>query len=243
MRPAHPATRWRAFLRGSGSDYAAAALIGVVTFSKPTHALLMFPLVALALVRRQWRRATLMVVDAGHWSPAHCSSANAAITGEFNYQGGDRKTFYSSTGFPFANDRETFENIGPVRGREGVLLGDILVNRAYADGVPPQPGLFRGRPFQRVWCRIFSGRGERRCCFSRRERGSLAVARRGDVVGAAVALLLLTPFTYSGGGGPVGNRYFLSFYPLFLFLTPAARPAWPRPRSRSPSARCLPRRS
>jgi len=56
-------------------------------------------------------------------------AANAAITGEFNYQGGDRKTFYSSTGFPFANDRETFENIGPVRGREGVLLGDILVNR------------------------------------------------------------------------------------------------------------------
>ena len=36
-------------------------------------------------------------------------------------------------------------------------------------------------------------------------------------------LLLLTPFTYSGGGGPVGNRYFLSFYPLFLFLTPALR--------------------
>ena len=33
-------------------------------------------------------------------------------------------------------------------------------------------------------------------------------------------LILLTPFTYSGGGGPVGNRYFLSFYSLLLFLTP-----------------------
>jgi hypothetical protein len=31
------------------------------------------------------------------------------------------------------------------------------------------------------------------------------------------------PYTWSGGGGPVGNRYFLSFYPLFLFLTPALR--------------------
>jgi len=41
------------------------------------------------------------------------------------------------------------------------------------------------------------------------------------IVGGALTLLLLTPFTYSGGGGPVGNRYFLSFYPLFLFLTPA----------------------
>src|SRR6185295_19708630 len=55
--------------------------------------------------------------------------ANAAITGEFNYQGGDRKTFYGSIGFPFANERETFENIGPVRGREAVAVGDILVNR------------------------------------------------------------------------------------------------------------------
>ena len=35
------------------------------------------------------------------------------------------------------------------------------------------------------------------------------------------------PYTYSGGGGPVGNRYFLSFYPLFLFLVPPLRSAWP----------------
>ena len=53
---------------------------------------------------------------------------NAAITGEFNYQGGDRKTFYSFTGFPFANTWETFDNIGPVRGREDLMVGDVLVN-------------------------------------------------------------------------------------------------------------------
>ena len=35
------------------------------------------------------------------------------------------------------------------------------------------------------------------------------------------------PYTYSGGGGPIGNRYFVSFYPLFLFLMPAVRNAWP----------------
>jgi hypothetical protein len=39
-------------------------------------------------------------------------------------------------------------------------------------------------------------------------------------LGSAVFLLLYMPFTYSGGGGPVGNRYFLGVYPLFLFLTP-----------------------
>ncbi len=45
---------------------------------------------------------------------------------------------------------------------------------------------------------------------------------------AAVTLLLYMPFTYSGGGGPIGNRYFLGFYPLLLFVTPplaSLRPA------------------
>jgi uncharacterized membrane protein YhaH (DUF805 family) len=38
---------------------------------------------------------------------------------------------------------------------------------------------------------------------------------------AAIALLIYMPFTYSGGGGPVGNRYFMGYYALFLFLVPA----------------------
>jgi hypothetical protein len=37
---------------------------------------------------------------------------------------------------------------------------------------------------------------------------------------AMLAMLFVTPYTWAGGGGPVGNRYFLSFYPLFLFLLP-----------------------
>ncbi|MEO8259892.1 MAG: hypothetical protein ABI868_21285 [Acidobacteriota bacterium] len=220
-RPAGgPATRWAMFLRGSGSDYAAAALVGVVTFSKPTHALLMFPLVALAIGRLQWRRATLMVIS---WAVVAGAlvSANAAITGEFNYQGGDRKTFYSSTGFPFANDRETFENIGPVRGREGVLLGDILVNRHTLTVFRHNLTYFVAGRFSGLLPYLFPGVVSLLLFLATRSRQPWQWLVGATIVGAAVALLLLTPFTYSGGGGPVGNRYFLSFYPLFLFLTPA----------------------
>jgi hypothetical protein len=46
-------------------------------------------------------------------------------------------------------------------------------------------------------------------------------------LGSAVALLLYMPFTYSRGGGPVGNRYFLGVYPVFLFLTPPLQTAVP----------------
>ena len=216
-----PASRLGAFLRGSGSDYAAAALVGILTFSKPTHALLMFPLVALALGRRQWRRAVPMAITWGVVAGALVCT-NAAITGEFNYQGGDRKTFYSSTGFPFANDRETFENIGPVRGREGVLLGDVLVNRNTLKVFRHNVVYFAVGRFSGLVPYFFPGVVSALLFLASRGRQPWQWLVGATVAGAVVSMLLLWPFTYSGGGGPVGNRYFLSFYPLFLFLTPAA---------------------
>jgi hypothetical protein len=35
-----------------------------------------------------------------------------------------------------------------------------------------------------------------------------------------VVLLLVLPYTWSGGGGPPGNRYLLSAYPILFFLMP-----------------------
>jgi len=43
--------------------------------------------------------------------------------------------------------------------------------------------------------------------------------------GTAIVLLLYMPFTWSGGGGPVGNRYFLGTYGVFLFLVPPLQTA------------------
>ena len=55
--------------------------------------------------------------------------ANALATGEFNYQGGERKTFYgATTGFPFANTWETFDNRG-VSMATDALPFDILLHR------------------------------------------------------------------------------------------------------------------
>src|SRR5207244_12448344 len=38
--------------------------------------------------------------------------------------------------------------------------------------------------------------------------------------GSTLALLLVLPYTWSGGGGPPGNRYLLSAYPTLFFLLP-----------------------
>src|SRR5262249_35700227 len=46
-------------------------------------------------------------------------------------------------------------------------------------------------------------------------------------LGASVVILLaLAPDTWNGGGGPPGNRYFLSLYPVLFFLLPAGAPGW-----------------
>ena len=48
-----PRTPW---LVGPRTDLVAAVWLGLATFSKPTHVLLMFPVLALFALRRQWRR-------------------------------------------------------------------------------------------------------------------------------------------------------------------------------------------
>jgi hypothetical protein len=46
------------------------------------------------------------------------------------------------------------------------------------------------------------------------------------LIATVVVLLALAPDTWNGGGGPPGNRYFLSLYPVLFFLLPAGTPRW-----------------
>jgi hypothetical protein len=221
-----PASRFHRFLLSPSTDYVAALLLGIATFSKPTHILLILPLLALAAWRREWKRFLGIGILFGV-VVASLFGANAAITGEFNYQGGNRKSFYGSTGFPFANTWETFDNRGQGVSTEEVptdvlLHGDTLEVLAwnviyfavgrYSGFIPYFfPGV--------VALALF--------LFRRSQRRLWQWLTLGAALVGAVALLLYMPYTYSGGGGPVGNRYFFSFYPLFLFLLPALRSVRP----------------
>ena len=204
----------------------AAALLGIATFSKPTHIILILPLLAFAIWRRHWRRTIGIGVVFGA-VVAILFAVNALISGELNYQGGEfgRKSFYGRTGFPFANTWETFEN----RGQEvttdavptdilfhrdtGAVLGWNLLYFVFGRYSGLLPYFFPGMAAVVLF---LLARGERRAW------QWLAL---GGIVLGAVALVAYMPYTYSGGGGPIGNRYFLSFYPLFLFLMPAVRNA------------------
>jgi hypothetical protein len=206
---------------GVWTDLAAAMLIGVATYMKPTNAPLIGALVLGCWWRRQWTRGlaigAVFAVAAGGlflWT--------AAVTGEFNYQGGDRATFYGR--FPFdgarpdawdtrtiatTNDADTGVVLAPneVAGRFAKNALYFLVGRHFGF----VPYFFPGVVALLAWA------------LSRERTVSWRWMNVGGVVGSALILLIFLPYTWSGGGGPPGNRYFLSIYPALFFVTPPLR--------------------
>jgi len=196
-------------LAGPPSDYIAAVLIGLATFSKPPHVIVLVPAILLAVRRRQWKRAIGMLVICG------------AVTGEFNYQGGDRKTFYSFTGYPFANSWETFDNIGPVRGREDLMVGDVLVNTHSSDVLRRNLWYFLAGRNAGLVPYFFPGMLAVVLFLLSKQKQLWQWLVLGTLVVIVFMHVFVWPFTWNGGGGPVGSRYFLPFYALFLVLIPA----------------------
>jgi hypothetical protein len=203
-------------LRSRWTDIAAALLLGVATYSKPSHALLVAPIVLWAW----WRRRLGAGVLAGASAIAAAAllfSVNALVTGEFNYQGGDRKTFYSrfpldgtavdlwaATAEHSTNDSDSDSVLRDFSNRFSHNVEYFLVGRHFGF----VPYFFPGVIALGAW-------------LASRERFEpwrvfIAVA----VVASVVALLVFAPYSWSGGGGPPGNRYFVSLYPALLFLMP-----------------------
>jgi hypothetical protein len=220
----------RSWLLGPRSDLVAAVLLGIATFSKPTHVLLMGPPLALFLLRRQWLRGFGMgclfaAVTAGFFA------WNVAISGEWNYQGGEeRSTFYSLDpdgpgprlgGFPFQTDRHTFEATGEPRATNTVPVEVLTTGDAVGEVFRRNLGyFFFGRHTGFVPYFFPGALAIALLLRAPRQRPAWQWLTLAGGLGSAVFLILYMPFTYSGGGGPIGNRYFLGVYPVFLFLVP-----------------------
>jgi hypothetical protein len=222
-------SRWSRFLRSPASTYAAALLLGIVTFSKPTNVFVIGPVLGLLLVRRTWKP---MVVTGALFGAivAGLFLLNLAITGDFNFQGGDRNTFYggAGTGFPFQTADSTF--VSDRARATNAVPWEVLANRDALLSVFPRNLIYFtfGR-HTGITPYFFPGvLSLALFLLTRSLRARFQWLAAAAFVISAVALLLYMPFTYSGGGGPIGNRYFLGFYPLLLFVTPplaSLRPA------------------
>jgi hypothetical protein len=213
------------FLRSRRSDIGAAVLLGLATFSKPINVLLIGPLVALWWWRRQWWPGLLVGV-VFTLATAGLFGINALSSGEFNYQGGDRKTFYGR--FPFDGPDTPWDRVSTAGWDRGTTAA---TDDADTENVLA-PAEFAGRFGHNVEY-FFVGRhsgfipyyfpGFLALCLwlaSPERFRAWRVLAFMAFTASAVGLLVVAPYTWNGGGGPPGNRYLLSLYPVVFFLTP-----------------------
>ena len=206
-------------LTGRWTDFAAAILLGFCTYSKPLPtAVLVAPIVLLACLRRDWARGFALGLTAVAVASLFFVF-NAAVSGEFNYQGGDRKFFYSR--FPFDAPDATWDRRGGLVTTDTSTPREVLQSSELVSRLSHNVKYFLvGRHFgfipyffpgvvAIVWWLGSS---------ARRVPWRLLVL--GAACTSALVLLILLPWTWSGDGGPPGNRYFLTAYPVLLFLIP-----------------------
>ena len=205
-------------LRSGRSDYLSAALLSVATYSNPRHVLLIAPIVLWFWWRKRWIDG-LQVGAAFGALTVLLFSATALNTGEFNYQGGERKSF-SLGAYPFdgaqpdpwesagaeksTNDSDADNVFRDFPNRFSHNVWYFLVGRHFGF----IPYFFPGFVAVLLWM------------FSRERTRPWRVFTLATVCGSAIALLVFAPFTWSGGGGPPGNRYFMSVYAALFFITP-----------------------
>ncbi|MDQ3488094.1 MAG: glycosyltransferase family 39 protein [Acidobacteriota bacterium] len=206
------------WLGDSRGDLLAAVLLGLATFSKPSNALLFVPLAFWYVWNRRVARlvgtTVLFVAVAGG-----LFAVNTVITGEWNYQGGERRTYYWE--FPFQTAASSFDSAGSPMAR----------NEAQADVILQKSIFWTNFTNNLKW--YFVGRYSGLVAYFFPAVLALilflAGARRRPVwqwlvlLGAVAQILLFVislPYTWFGGGGSVGNRYFMGVYGIFLFLLP-----------------------
>lgn len=206
--------RW---LRTGASDAVAIVLLAMATFSKPTNVLLVLPLLGVLAVRRRWRRAIAAAALFG-LLVGGLFGANLAVTGDWNFQGGARSTYYAA--FPFQTPTMGYD-VGMSRATNEVLTNIIFDPQVFwsrlgwnlvyfvvgrHSGMLPYffPGLFALVLFLRPWS----------------PRAGWQWAVLAVAVAEILVVLVWIPHNYFGGGGVLGNRYFMNTYGLFLFLLP-----------------------
>ncbi len=227
------------FAWSRGWPLASAVLLGLATYSKPYNLLLALPLgVDPLLGLKPFWRGLLESARRGAVLAATVAvlfAVNKAATGEFNYQGGERKTFYGTMpfeahGVTFGNSGQwmTTDHIGPlVEGEDEAKLS----RRTGPLRAPSEIRASHVRNLAYFWIGRFGGalayfppvvlavalfvvRGPRTTA------GWLTLAA---LVVSWLFYIWMIPDNWYGGGGTVGNRYFLNLVPLAFFFVPRGR--------------------
>lgn len=194
-------------------DAVASLMAAMACYSKPPNIILFFVVGIYFLIQRKWKRLGVTVLAS---SLCLFSLVGYAIltTGEWNFQGGERKTFYGY--FPLESANATFEALG--------VYHSTSINYAQEYYLDMQTlGLdifyyFFGRYSGFAWYFTPALLGLGQALLRRQPRQLLALL---GFFGGMFLLIVVQPNNYLGGGGTLGNRYFTSMYPWawLMFMT------------------------
>lgn len=224
-RPAAIGRLRRAWRRVAGPQtwaFWSGGALALGTYHKPMLIAVGLPAVVVFLRRKGWRSVVLWIVGFGIVGAALCGGGIAMTGHPSAYLGVERMgtkvedpSVMPVTPREVTPEEETrnswtwLARIPKVEPRQ--LLGNIesfLVGR--------HTGLVPHLPFAVISLLFF--------LLHARRSGTrwLLLAATASV---ALFFLIWIPFNWHGGGGFVGNRYFVNVYPAFLFLVTALRPA------------------
>jgi hypothetical protein len=178
-------------------------------FSKPPNILHIGILFLLLLYQKNWQKfistalICLLVLTGLLYF-------NYAQTGEINFQGGERRSFYGN--FPFERPDFAFAGGFP-------MSTDNYVSRFFLSPAIVLLNLFYyifGR-FTGMLIYFPSALFLLVLVFFQKKKPEDWFLLAG-IATAVLCYILLMPDNYFGGGGSLGNRYFFNIFPLFFFL-------------------------
>lgn len=201
------------FLRSDWSDYLAGFMIGLAVFSKPANIVLLGPIVLHTLLKKKILKTFLILLGFLFTSGIFWGT-NHMATGEWNYQGGERKTFYHT--YPLEKEGVTFDSIKTM---EMTSDGYAEKHLLPAKFIPYNLFYYLFGRYSGIAWYYFPAFLFLIVFFTQKKE-----LYQWLILLAAVAeimiYVIMMPDNYAGGGGALGNRYFLPIYPFFLFLIP-----------------------
>lgn len=190
--------------------YLSPVLFSIAAFSKPSN---LFPIAVFYLIfifKKEWKKFFIFSIIS-IIATSGLFLINKLHTGEFNYQGGNRKSFYNQ--FPYENDNFTFED-----GKIQMSADDYFARQSFNPEILVLNlfyfvfGKFTGffiYFFPAFFILIF---------FWLQEKSREDIIILFSIITGILFYLIITPNNYFGGSGSVGNRYFLSLLPFFFFM-------------------------
>jgi len=206
--------------RRSGWFYLSGLFFSLAVFSKPNTILSIAILYLILLFRKDWKRfltlslLTVMIC-------ALFLGFLYAQTGEINFMGGERRTFYSH--YPFEKPEYRFEDGFKMTSdnywQRFFLSPKIIALNLFYFIFGRFTGMFI-YTFPAIFILLLF-------LFQKREREDWLVL--AAIITGILLLILIIPDNYFGGSGSVGNRYLFGLLPFFFFLGFRHRPlrtAW-----------------